>query len=126
MLAVVGALAQEAGFTLPGLVSRYPTLTRHVQCEVDCFYQPTGSNQVDVFWECVDRNPGPIAAAIIFLGIVEGINEWVMKSTSHQLLSVHFSCVWYRNNGRQEIWRQSPWRLWFQSLAIGKDRIFKT
>lgn len=33
--------------------------------------QPTGKNQVDVFWTVFDRNPGPIFASFIFLGIVE-------------------------------------------------------
>lgn len=33
--------------------------------------QPTGKNQVDVFWKCLDQNPGPIFAAIVFLSIVE-------------------------------------------------------
>ena len=54
MLAIVGALAQELGFVLPGL--------------------PTGKNQVSVFWEVLDRNPGPIFAGVIFLGIVELIS----------------------------------------------------
>lgn len=51
MLAVVGSLAQESGFILPGL--------------------PTGKNQVELFWTCFDRNPAPIFAAIIFMGLVE-------------------------------------------------------
>lgn len=51
MLAVVGLLAQESGFVIPGL--------------------PTGKNQVDLFWTILDRNPGPIFAAIIFFGLVE-------------------------------------------------------
>ena len=51
MLAVVGSLAQESGFVLPGL--------------------PTGKNQVELFWTCFDRNPAPIFAAVIFLGMVE-------------------------------------------------------
>jgi len=51
MLAILGALAQEVGFVVPGL--------------------PSGKNQVAVFWECLDRNPGPIFAAVIFLGIAE-------------------------------------------------------
>ena len=52
MLAVVGALAQEIGFVLPG--------------------QPVGKNQIDVFWQFWERNPGPIYAAFIFIGIIEG------------------------------------------------------
>jgi len=51
MLAVVGALSQEAGFVLPGL--------------------PNGKNQIENFWTCFDRNPGPIFAAVIFIGMVE-------------------------------------------------------
>ena len=51
MLAVVGALSQEAGFVLPGL--------------------PTGHNQIQLFWQCFDQNPGPIFAAVIFFGFVE-------------------------------------------------------
>ena len=26
---------------------------------------------MDVFWKCLDQNPGPIFAAIVFLAIVE-------------------------------------------------------
>lgn len=51
MLAILGALAQEVGLTVPGL--------------------PSGKNQVAVFWECVDRNPGPLFAGVIILGIAE-------------------------------------------------------
>jgi len=60
MLAAAGALFQEAGFVVPGL--------------------PTTKNQVAVFWEVLDKNPGPIFAATLFISIVElfawvGINE---------------------------------------------------
>ena len=51
MLAIVGSLAQEMGFLVPGA--------------------PTTSNQVKALWECVDTNAGPIFASIIFIGIVE-------------------------------------------------------
>lgn len=54
MLAILGGLAQEAGFVVPGL--------------------PTTKNQVAAFWECVDSNPGPIFASVIFLGMVELIS----------------------------------------------------
>ena len=54
MLAVVGALAQELGVVLPGM--------------------PSGKNQIDVFWQFYDRNPGPIFASFIFLGLVEIIS----------------------------------------------------
>ena len=42
------------GFTFPGL--------------------PSGKSQIDLFWTCVDTNPGPIFAAIIFIGIVEAFS----------------------------------------------------
>lgn len=51
MLAIVGALAQEAGLVLPGM--------------------PTAKNQVEAFWQFFDRNPGPIFASFIFIGIIE-------------------------------------------------------
>jgi len=54
MLAITGALAQELGVVFPGL--------------------PTGKNQVSVFWECLDRNPGPLFAGFIFLGMAELIS----------------------------------------------------
>eukprot|EP01038_Epipyxis_sp_PR26KG_P013602 gene13602-18256_t len=54
MLAVVGLLAQEAGFVLPGA--------------------PVGKDQVEVFWTVFDRNPGPIFAGFIFSGFVEIIS----------------------------------------------------
>ena len=51
MLAVTGAVAQELGVVFPGL--------------------PTGKNQVELFWQVVDNNPGPLFAGTIFIGIVE-------------------------------------------------------
>lgn len=51
MLAVVGSIAQELGFVLPGM--------------------PTGKNQIEVFWQFFDQNPGPIFASFIFIGIIE-------------------------------------------------------
>ena len=54
MLAILGALAQESGVVLPGL--------------------PSGKDQVAVFWEVLDSNPGPLFAGFIFLGIVELIS----------------------------------------------------
>lgn len=54
MLAVVGSLAQEIGVVLPGM--------------------PSGKNQIDVFWQFYDRNPGPIFASFIFLGLAEIIS----------------------------------------------------
>ena len=51
MLAITGSLFQEMGFVVPGA--------------------PTSANQIDNLWSCVDNNPGPIFAAIIFLGIAE-------------------------------------------------------
>lgn len=51
MLAIAGALFQEMGVRFPGM--------------------PTTGNQVQAFWESLDRNPGPIFASFIFLGIVE-------------------------------------------------------
>jgi light-harvesting complex I chlorophyll a/b binding protein 1 len=53
MLATLGLFAQESGFVLPGY--------------------PTTKNQIQAFWECVDKNPGPIFGAVIFLGMVEVI-----------------------------------------------------
>ena len=54
MLAILGALAQESGVIFPGL--------------------PSGKNQVAVFWEVLDSNPGPLFAGVIFLGMVELIS----------------------------------------------------
>ena len=54
MLAIFGALAQELGVVFPGL--------------------PTGKNQVAVFWDVVDRNPGPLFAGVIFIAFVELIS----------------------------------------------------
>jgi len=51
MLAVTGAVAQELGVVFPGL--------------------PTGKNQIDLFWTCLETNPGPLFAGFIFLGMVE-------------------------------------------------------
>jgi light-harvesting complex I chlorophyll a/b binding protein 1 len=51
MLAITGSVLQEAGFVVPGA--------------------PTSPNQIDNLWTCVDQNPGPIFASIIFIGIVE-------------------------------------------------------
>jgi hypothetical protein len=34
-------------------------------------HQPTGKPSADLFWESLDRNPGPVAAAFLFLGFVE-------------------------------------------------------
>jgi predicted secreted protein len=33
--------------------------------------QPTGKNQIEVFWKVVDENPGPLFAGVIFFGLVE-------------------------------------------------------
>ena len=54
MLAIFGALMQEGGFIVPGL--------------------PTAKNQVTAFWDCLDNNPGPIFASVIFFGIVEFVS----------------------------------------------------
>lgn len=51
MLAILGSLMQESGLVYPGM--------------------PKTSNQVQAFWEVLDRNPGPIFAAVIFIGMVE-------------------------------------------------------
>lgn len=51
MLAVVGSLMQELGVVLPGM--------------------PSTSNQIEAFWQFFDRNPGPIFASFIFIGIIE-------------------------------------------------------
>jgi len=51
MLAFVGQLAADAGFVLPG--------------------QPSGKPSADLFWESFDRNPGPIFAAFLFIGVLE-------------------------------------------------------
>lgn len=51
MLAVVGLLAQEAGFVAPGF--------------------PTGKSQVDLFWTIFDEHPAPIVSAFLFLGVAE-------------------------------------------------------
>lgn len=58
MLAIFGSLMQEGGFIVPGF--------------------PTTKNQVAAFWECVDRNPGPIFAAVIFFGMVELISGFAI------------------------------------------------
>lgn len=54
MLAVTGAVAQEMGLVFPG--------------------QPIGKDQIDVFWEFFGRNPGPIFAGTLFIGVVELIS----------------------------------------------------
>eukprot|EP01041_Mallomonas_annulata_P012432 gene12432-26151_t len=51
MLATLGLIAQEAGVVFPG--------------------NPTGSNQVDVFWTVVEKSPAAVASAFLILGIVE-------------------------------------------------------
>mmetsp|Transcript_14488 Transcript_14488/g.24087 ORF Transcript_14488/g.24087 Transcript_14488/m.24087 type:complete len:211 (-) Transcript_14488:220-852(-) len=51
MLATVGLLSQELGFVLPGM--------------------PRTSNQIDALWELARKNAGPLASAIVFIGIVE-------------------------------------------------------
>ncbi len=58
MLATLGMLAQESGFVVPGF--------------------PTTKNQVTAFWECVDKNPGPIFAAVIFFGMIEIISGFAI------------------------------------------------
>lgn len=51
MLAFLGLVAQEAGLVAPGF--------------------PSGSNQVQLFWQIVEQKPGPIVAAMIMIGIAE-------------------------------------------------------
>ena len=58
MLATLGMIAQESGFVVPGF--------------------PTTKNQITAFWECVDKNPGPIFAAVIFFGMVEIISGFAI------------------------------------------------
>lgn len=58
MLATLGMLAQESGFVVPGF--------------------PTTKNQVTAFWEVVDKNPGPVFAAVIFFGMVELISGFAI------------------------------------------------
>ena len=33
--------------------------------------QPAVKNQIDAFWQFFDRNPGPIFAGVVVIGIVE-------------------------------------------------------
>ena len=58
MLATLGMIAQESGFVVPGF--------------------PTTKNQITAFWECLDKNPGPIFAAVIFFGMVELISGFAI------------------------------------------------
>jgi hypothetical protein len=76
MLAVVGSLAEESGFVLPGL--------------------PTGKNQIDLFWTCFDRNPvsfhcndlAPLSLllrlAIALLSIAFVLIRFALRSLSHR------------------------------------------
>mmetsp|Transcript_25013 Transcript_25013/g.22730 ORF Transcript_25013/g.22730 Transcript_25013/m.22730 type:complete len:209 (+) Transcript_25013:70-696(+) len=54
MLAVVGAVGQELGIIFPG--------------------QPTGKNQIDVFWQFYDSNPGPFFAGLLAVSFFELIS----------------------------------------------------
>jgi hypothetical protein len=60
MLAFVGLIMQEVGFVAPGF--------------------PSGSNQVQVFWQVVEQKPGPIVAAIVMLGIGELISGFAITA----------------------------------------------
>ena len=42
--------------------------------------QPSGSNQIQVFWQVVEQKPGPIVAAIVMLGIGELISGFAITS----------------------------------------------
>ena len=39
---------------------------------------PTGKNQIDLFWTCFDRNPAPIFAAVILIGMVELVSGYAI------------------------------------------------
>lgn len=51
MLAILGGFAQDVGFVFPGM--------------------PDSKNVVTAFWDSFDRNPGPIFAGFIAIGIIE-------------------------------------------------------
>ena len=50
--------------------------------------QPSGSNQISVFWEIVEQKPGPIVAAIVMLGIGELISGFAITSAKVPYLSM--------------------------------------
>jgi len=74
MLAFLGIVAQELGFVAPGFVS-LSSIIIAIQLFRDLklalLPQPSGANQVTLFWSVIEQKPGPVVAAFLFLGIVE-------------------------------------------------------
>ena len=55
--------------------------------------QPSGANQVTVFWEVVEQKPGPIVAAIVMLGLIELISGFAITAAKVLSTSVAFNLL---------------------------------
>ena len=45
-----------------------------------------GKNQIDVFWEFYNQNPGPLFAGTLFVSIVEGISSFFLEISKNQII----------------------------------------